>query len=113
MRCSEIQISIQFAKPKRPAALDRRSVKPNALLIDPQDDVVTVLEAVAEGELVRWASGDPIPAREEIPVGHKVAIRAISQGAPIQKYGWPIGAARVPIVPGDCVHTHNLSAVEG
>ena len=73
---------------------------------------MTVLQAVAQGELVRWASGDPIPAREEIPVGHKVAIRAISQGAAIQKYGWPIGTARVAIVPGDCVHTHNLCAVE-
>lgn len=73
---------------------------------------MTVLESVAEGEFVRWGSGDPIPAREEIPVGHKVAIRAISQGAAIQKYGWPIGTAGVPIVEGDCVHTHNLSAVE-
>ncbi len=88
-------------------------MKPNALLIDAQDDVVTVLEAVREGELVRWTGGAPIPAREEIPVGHKVAIRAIAEGAPIQKYGWPIGTAGVPIVPGDCVHTHNLSAVEG
>ncbi len=87
-------------------------MKPNALLIDPQDDVVTLLEAVREGELVRWAGGAPIAAREEIPVGHKVAIRAIAEGAPIQKYGWPIGTAGVAIVPGDCVHTHNLSAVE-
>jgi altronate hydrolase len=88
-------------------------VKANALLIDSRDDVVTVLQAVAAGDLVRWSSGGPIPAREEIPVGHKVAIRPIAPGAAIRKYGSPIGTAGAAIVPGDRVHTHNLSAVEG
>ena len=88
-------------------------MKPNALLIEAQDDVVTVLRAVREGDMVRWDGGSPIPARENIPVGHKVAIRAVAGGEAIRKYGWPIGSASVAIVPGELVHTHNLSAVEG
>ena len=88
------------------------SMRPNALLIDTKDDVVTVLATVQPGHSIRWVGGRPIPAREEIPVGHKVAIRAVAEGEPIRKYGWAIGTARVPIVPGDCVHTHNLGAVE-
>ena len=87
-------------------------MKPNALLIDPRDDVATVLQAVLMGEPVHWANGDSILAREEIPVGHKVAIRPIDRGAAIRKYGCPIGIAGVAIVPGDWVHTHNLCAVE-
>ncbi len=88
-------------------------MKPNSLLIDAQDDVVTVLETVPKGRAVRWASGDPLVAREEIPVGHKVAIRTIRAGEVVRKYGAPIGTAGVAIFPGDCVHTHNLCAVEG
>jgi len=87
-------------------------VKPNALLIDSRDDVVTVLQAVLMGEPVHWTNGDSILAREDIPVGHKVAIRSIDRGAAIRKYGWPIGMARVAIVPGDRVHTQHLCAVE-
>lgn len=87
-------------------------MKPNSLLIDPHDDVVTVLQAVPEGDVVRWTGGGPIPAREEIPVGHKAAIRPIAAGAVIRKYGSAIGTASAAIVPGEWVHTHNLSAVE-
>lgn len=87
-------------------------MRPNALLIDPHDDVVTVLQTVALGEPVCWTDGAPIPAREEIPSGHKVAIRPIAAGTVIRKYGWPIGTAGVAILPGDRVHTHNLGAVE-
>ena len=86
---------------------------PNALLIDSRDDVVTVLRAVLIGEPVSWASGGPVSAREEIPVGHKVAIRPIARGVVIRKYGWPIGIAGAAIVPGERVHTHNLCPVEG
>ncbi len=87
-------------------------MKPNALLIDPDDDVVTVLQTVPAGDPVRWASGGRIHAREEIPIGHKVAIRSITAGAMVRKYGYGIGTAGVAIVPGDRVHTHNLNAVE-
>jgi hypothetical protein len=86
-------------------------MRPNALLIDPRDDVVTVLQAVAPGEPVRWTGGETIVAREEIPIAHKVAIRPISAGEMVRKYGSAIGTAGVAIVPGDRVHTHNLGSV--
>ena len=89
------------------------SLKPNALLIEARDDVVTVLQAVREGDTVRWVGGSSIAAREDIPEGHKVAIRSIAQGEAVRKYGWPIGSASVAIDLGELVHTHNLSAVEG
>jgi len=86
-------------------------MKPNALWIDPGDNVVTVLQPVPAGGMVRWLEGAPVVARQEIPAGHKVASQAIPSGGAIRKYGHPIGTAREAIAPGDWVHTHNLGAV--
>lgn len=87
-------------------------MKPNALLIDPRDDVVTVLETVDAEDTVRWARGGHVSTRQKIPVGHKVAIRPIAAGSAIHKYGYTIGTAAVAIAAGDHVHTHNLNAAE-
>jgi hypothetical protein len=87
-------------------------VNANALLIDPRDDVVTALQSVPAGGAVCWGSSDPVSAREEVPVGHKVAIRPLAAGAVVRKYGYAIGRAAEAIAAGDRVHTHNLSALE-
>lgn len=75
------------------------------LMIDPRDDVVVALRAVAAGEAV--AAG--VTAQADIPAGHKIALRAIAAGEPVRKYGWPIGHATGAIAPGAHVHTHNLA----
>ena len=43
-----------------------------------------------------------------VPSGHKVALRAVAEGAAVHKYGQVIGFATAPIAPGDHVHSHNL-----
>ena len=87
-------------------------MKPNALLIDPSDNVVTLLRGVPAGGAVVWITeGQSVAARQEIAAGHKAAIEAIAPGGEIRKYGYPIGAAGEAIAPGDWVHTHNLEAV--
>lgn len=45
---------------------------------------------------------------EEVPRGHKVAVRQVPKGAPVHKYGHVIGYATQDIAPGEHVHTHNL-----
>jgi altronate hydrolase len=87
-------------------------VTPNALRIDPQDNVVTLLCPIARGGTVVWAGGGPLDANQDVPAGHKVAIEPIPAGEIIRKYGHPIGAAAEAIAPGDHVHTHNLAAAE-
>ena len=42
-----------------------------------------------------------------IPFGHKAALRAISQGEPVIKYGVAIGRATRDIGTGEHVHVHN------
>jgi hypothetical protein len=82
-------------------------------LIDPCDNVVTLLRRVPAGGSVVWiAVGGSVVARQELPAAHKAAIEEIAPGSEIRKYGSPIGTAGEAIAPGDWVHTHNLRAVE-
>ncbi|MBU6493853.1 MAG: UxaA family hydrolase [Burkholderiales bacterium] len=77
------------------------------LLIKPQDDVAIARNALAAGTVL--AELDGIVARDAIPAAHKVAVRAIAEGAPVRRYGQIIGFATRAIEPGEHVHVHNLS----
>ncbi|WP_265515867.1 UxaA family hydrolase [Nitratireductor luteus] len=48
-------------------------------------------------------------AKARIPFGHKVALEAIAEGAPVRKFGQIIGFAKTAIAPGEWVHEHNLA----
>ncbi|MBN1179897.1 MAG: altronate dehydratase [Anaerolineae bacterium] len=78
-----------------------------AVRLHPADDVAIAKADLAAGTVVlldeaRATLWQPIPS------GHKLALRAIAQGAPVRRYGQVIGVARRPIAPGEHVHTHNL-----
>ncbi|MDR0378049.1 MAG: altronate dehydratase family protein [Spirochaetaceae bacterium] len=45
---------------------------------------------------------------EDIPPGHKIALKPLAAGERVIKYGCPIGAASQAIPAGAWVHTHNL-----
>jgi (2R)-sulfolactate sulfo-lyase subunit alpha len=47
-------------------------------------------------------------AKSDIPIGHKLAIRAIAKGDTIIKYGVDIGRAIADIAPGAHLHVHNV-----
>ena len=74
------------------------------VLIDPRDDVAVALTGLAAGDAI----GGGVVATADIPVGHKIALRAIAAGSEVRKYGWPIGRATADIAAGDHVHGHNL-----
>jgi altronate hydrolase len=83
------------------------STLPGVLRLEDSDDVGVAVTPVARGDVL--TTGDPpLRAREDIPAGHKVALRNIAQGAVVRKYGWPIGEALQPIAAGAWVHVHNL-----
>jgi altronate hydrolase len=74
--------------------------------LHPDDDVV-----IARVQLV---SGTSIPAEGVtvaglVPPGHKLAVRSLSTGSPVRRYGQIIGFASQAIAPGQHVHTHNLA----
>lgn len=76
------------------------------LRIHPADDVAVALADLAPGEEVA-IDGERVQCRQRIAKGHKLALRALTPGQPVLKYGWPIGKATAPIEPGTHVHAHN------
>jgi altronate hydrolase len=81
---------------------------PRVLWIDPADDVAVALSPLPAGAAVE-VGGRRIAALEDVPAGHKLAIRAVAAGRPVIKYGSPIGRATADIRPGEWVHEQNLA----
>lgn len=82
----------------------------SAFQIDKKDNVATALETLEPGAvklLGEPESGEAV-CTEEIPKGHKMAVRAIAPGEDVVKYGVPIGKADTAIRPGVWVHLHNM-----
>jgi altronate dehydratase small subunit len=87
-----------------------------AIMMEGMDNVVTVVEPIeAPAEIVVEAAGGKVVVHvtDNIPFGHKFAIRDIREGGLILKYGEPIGVARVDIKAGQHVHVHNLESRRG
>ena len=47
-------------------------------------------------------------AKQDIPLGHKIALTTVASGEEIVKYNAAIGKATEEITVGEHVHTHNL-----
>lgn len=52
-------------------------------------------------------------ALEDIPKGHKIALKDIKMGEFIYKYGETIGIATKDIKRGEHVHIHNVESIKG
>lgn len=55
--------------------------------------------------------GYMITVRDNIPLGHKFALRDIGKGSTVIKYCRPIGYALVDISTGSHVHIHNIRSL--
>lgn len=82
------------------------------LRMTPDDDVVTAIDDLDAGRSIE-IDGETIELAEDIPFGHKFAIRHIDAGDEIYKYGYVIAKASQPIPPGTWVHTHNTESTRG
>ena len=74
------------------------------LRLNRDDNVVVLTRAFAAGSR---PIGEGAPLTRLVPPGHKIAIGAMAEGAPIVKFGQIIGYASQPIGVGDHVHSHN------
>jgi len=89
-----------------------------ALRLDAADDVATALGPLAAGHApaIGLPDGGKMtgpPLAQDIPRGHKFALRAIAEGETVRKYGTGIGIATREIAKGDHVHLHNLEGLAG
>lgn len=80
---------------------------PRLIVLDPADNVAVVRCRIDAGERY-WLGDAAWVAAAPLPLGHKVALRAISAGEKIRKYGAPIGSAICGISAGAHVHVHNV-----
>lgn len=81
-----------------------------------KDNVATATEEIAAGSDVPVnIEGETISIHvlENIPFGHKLALKRIAKDAPIIKYGEVIGIATEDILVGQHTHVHNLVGCRG
>lgn len=93
-------------------AMDRNarpgSAAPLAWKSHSSDSVAVALQALTAGQNLK-VSGQEISLADDIPSGHKFALRDHRQGEPVIRYGEQIGLATCPIGAGSHVHSHNLA----
>ncbi len=73
--------------------------------LHPDDDVVIARTQLIGGTRI---TDENVTVAGLVPVGHKVATRALRAGAPVKRYNQIIGFASRDIAPGEHVHLHNL-----
>ncbi len=89
------------------------NIPPDFLVHDAGDSVgVIVVEGVTAGSTITgWVMENDntiqINVLDDIPLGHKVALFAISDGDTITKYNESMGKAVASIGKGHHVHVHN------
>ncbi|MFS0645116.1 UxaA family hydrolase [Siminovitchia sp. 179-K 8D1 HS] len=81
-----------------------------AIRIDQNDNVAVVVQDTEKGDTLN-VEGFNIHSMNEIPIGHKMAIKEIKKDEMIIKYGVPIGKASTTINIGEHVHTHNVEDI--
>lgn len=86
----------------------------NALWLEDNDNVVTVVEHIKKGDTVEYLDKDEnkhsLEALEDVRIFHKVAIVEIPEGEFVLKYGEHIGVASRDIKTGEHVHQHNTES---
>ena len=86
----------------------------HCILHDAEDTVaVVVVEGVTRGTaMIGWVMDDDrtieLEARQDIPIGHKVALKDMAPGDTVIKYGVDIGKVVQPIRKGEHAHVHNI-----
>ena len=75
--------------------------------ITEKDMVAVALRPLTAGSTVSFGAGE-VTLTDDLPMGHKAALRDIKKGEAVIKYGFPIGEATQDIPKGAHVHTHNL-----
>jgi altronate hydrolase len=80
----------------------------DAVVLLHRDDNVGVLKCSLKAGDELLDGSRVIRLSRPVGAGHKVALVAIPDGAPVRKYGQTIGFAQGAISPGDHVHAHNV-----
>ena len=86
----------------------------HCVLHDPNDSVaVVVVEGIKAGMPLTGLILDEdrtitLQCTQDIPIGHKVALRDLAVGDTVIKYGVDIGKVVQPVRKGQHAHVHNI-----
>lgn len=86
------------------------------VMMKPSDKVAVALMSIPAGSHVKvtcQGKSFDVELKEGIEFGHKFAVKPISKGEDILKYGEVIGSATTDIHIGEHVHIHNLEGKRG
>ena len=91
-------------------------MKKGILLHKADDDVGVAAMDLKAGEEVQAVTLEGVPVTairlvDDVPLGHKVAMRDMPVNKHIIEYGCEIGYAHVPIAAGAHVHVHNIKSL--
>lgn len=80
--------------------------------IHKNDNVAVALKPLASGTTYD-VDGNQVTVIEEIPQGHKFALRDIAEGEDVIKYGFRIGTTKEAVKKGGWVHVQNVKTALG
>jgi (2R)-sulfolactate sulfo-lyase subunit alpha len=86
----------------------------HCVLHDANDTVaIVVVEGIKAGmDLTAWIMDEDrtisLKAQQDIPIGHKVALKDMATGDTVLKYGIDMGKVVAPIKAGEHAHVHNI-----
>lgn len=86
---------------------ESEQIMQNYIQIHKDDMVAVAINPLKAGELCEIGDNQ-VKLLEDIPMGHKFALRDIKEGEDIIKYGYAIGHATADIRKGAWVHIHNV-----
>ena len=78
----------------------------DGLKISPEDNVAVALKDLTKGQILNTGS-ESVTLKQDLPRGHKVALKDIPNTQHIIKYGEVMGKATQDISAGEHVHVHN------
>lgn len=80
----------------------------NFIKINPDDNVAVAIHPLKKGENITVNNKNIITIQEDIPAGHKVALKDFNVDENIIKYGYPIGHTITPISQGAWINEKNI-----
>lgn len=91
-------------------------MKKGILLHEAEDDVGVAAMDLQAGEEIQAVTLDgepvtPVTLVDDVPLGHKVAMRNMAENKHIIEYGREIGYATTAIAQGEHVHIHNIKSL--
>jgi (2R)-sulfolactate sulfo-lyase subunit alpha len=87
---------------------------PHYLVHSPKDNVgVIVIEGLKagtemDGTITETETDVALHSKNDIPIGHKIALVDLKAGTTVIKYGEDIGKIVKDVKKGEHVHTHNM-----